>query len=144
AGADHVRVDLRGAARVRRTPVVRVVDGDAAAVAVLHEPGEGLVAREPRVAVQLGREDLDAGGRGAEADVAVGRGQRAEDPRGIRRARRAGYAEEDAHTVLTSAPWRPRGRPRAVSGWRRRGRRTPASASRDGRSSDTSGGRSGT
>src|SRR5205807_10429712 len=55
------------------------------------------VARQSRIAVELGREHFDAGARGANAELDVRAAQRLEQPRGIRRARGAGYAEKDAH-----------------------------------------------
>ena len=112
--------------RVRRLPVVRLVDGDVVAGA-LGEARERLVAREPRVAVQLGREHLDRGARDRDADLAVRGGERLQQPPRVRRARGAGDAEKDAHysaeygarasaASLLARPWRLRGTSRAASG----------------------------
>jgi hypothetical protein len=48
-----------------------------------------------RVAVELRREHLDPRARGADPDLATGARQRFQQARGVRRARRARYPEED-------------------------------------------------
>ena len=101
ARADDVGVDLRRAGGVRRLPVVRLVDRDAVAGS-FGQPGERLVAREARVAVELGREHLDRGARDGDADLAVRRGERVQQPARVRRARSARDAEEDAHDAQST------------------------------------------
>ena len=64
---------------------------------VLGEAGDGLVAGEPSVAVELGRDHLEPGARDADTDLAVGLRQGLEQAGRIRSAGRTGYAEEDAH-----------------------------------------------
>src|SRR4051812_34365601 len=98
ARTDHVRVDLRRARGVRRLPVVRLVDRDAVAGA-FREARERLVAREPRVAVQLRREHLDRGAGHRHADLAVGGAERMQQAPRVRRTGRTGDPEEDAHVV---------------------------------------------
>src|SRR5207247_75780 len=126
ARADDVRVDLRRAARIRGLPVVLVVDADVATVRVLEQALERLVAREPRIAVQLRREHLDARARHADAELDVGLCEHLDEPCRIRRARGARYAEEDAQGASTSAPSTRSETPRADGASRRRGPRTSA------------------
>src|SRR5207237_5016655 len=91
------RTDLRRAARVGRLPVVQVVDGDVPAGGVLEQPLERLVARQPRVRIELRRQHLDARARGADAELDIGASEHLDQAGGVRRARSARYAEEDAH-----------------------------------------------
>src|SRR6478609_1491780 len=116
ARADHVAVDLRRAARVGRVPVALIVERDRVADR-LDQTRDRLVGREPRVVVELGRDDLDPGPRGAEPDLATGGRERLEQARRVRRSRRAGDAEEDAHGAKpTWGPWMPLERRRACAG----------------------------
>ena len=96
ARADDVGIDPRRAARVRALVVVDAVDRDPVA-GVTDEALEHLVARQGGVAVELGGDHLDAGGRGDEPDLAVGSGERLQQPGRVGRARGAGDSEEDAH-----------------------------------------------
>ena len=78
----------------------------------LGEAREHLVAREPRVAVELGREHLDPGApTRRRRPRSPPRPAPASETRGVRRAGRAGDAEEDAHAPagVTRRPWRRRG-----------------------------------
>ena len=65
---------------------------------MLEEPGERLVARKRRGAEELGREHLDPGARGTDADLAVRRRERLEQPGRVRGAGGAGDPEEDVHS----------------------------------------------
>ena len=127
ARADHVRVDLRRPARVGRLPVVRLVDGDVAALRVLEHSGERLVARQPWVAVELGRQHLDPGARRADAELDVRGSQCLNEASRVRGARGARYAEEDAHRGPISGPWIRSGTRRADAASAVRARRTSAS-----------------
>ena len=154
AGAHDVGVDPGRAARVRALVVVDPVDRDLAG-RVADEALEHLVAREAGVAVELGRDHLDAGRRGDEADLVAAGRERLQEPSCVGRARGAGDSEEDAHDwsvdgpqpgreaeasprlaglslcrSTSPRPWRLRGRWRSSSGSRRRAPRTTASASR--------------
>ena len=106
-GADNVPVHPRRAARVRRRVVAEPDDGDA--VEPVHEPCRHFLARQREVAVELGREDLDAGVGDADADLGPGGGERLQEPSRIRSARGACDAEEDVTA------------PRAANGRRRPG-----------------------
>ena len=90
AGANHVGVDLRGATRVRRLPVALGVDGDA--VCATDQALRDLVLREREVTIELGRKHLVPRARDAESQLAVRRGERLNEPCGVRGARGAGYA----------------------------------------------------
>src|SRR5207237_5371402 len=68
------------------------------AVRVLEEPRERLVAWKRAVAEELGAEHFDSGARGADADLAVRRGQRLEQPCRVGGAGGAGDAEEHVHS----------------------------------------------
>ena len=94
-----------------RLPVVRLVDGDVAAVSALEQPRQRLVAREARIPVQLRREHLDAGARRADPELDVRSGEGLDEASRIRRARGARYAEEDAHRRDLALPASLRGRP---------------------------------
>ena len=143
AGADDVGVHLRRAARVRALPVVDAVDGDLA-VAGPGEPRQHLVAPERRVAVELGREHLDAGrgradpdlgSRGASASQDPGRVRRPDAPVTPRKTLTPGSvvprARAGRRLSATSGPSRRRGTPRCSSIWSSADRRTaPSSCSR--------------
>src|SRR5262249_16261040 len=122
-------------ARIRRVPVVRLVDRRLA-VRLLAEPGEDLVAREAHVAVQLGGEHLHTGGRRAHADLTTRLRERFEHAGRVPGAGGGGYAEKDAHSsensigaetrpgtgAATSRPWRLPGRSRVAADSARRAR----------------------
>ena len=96
AGADHVGVDPRRAARVR-APEIRLAEDRDLLGCVADEAFEHLLARERGIAVELRGEHLDPSGRGGEPDLAVDSRERAEQSFGVGSARCAGHAEEDAH-----------------------------------------------
>src|SRR6185437_11996207 len=85
---------------------VRVVDGDVTATRGLEQPLERLVARQARVAVELGCEHLDSGARRANAELHVRLREDFDETGCVRRAGGARYAKEDAHRAPISGPWR--------------------------------------
>jgi hypothetical protein len=95
AGADDVGVHLGRTGRVRALVVVDAVDRDARGAA--GEALQHVLARQRPVAVELGREHLDPGRGGGQADLAARVCERTQQPRGVRRARSARHAEEDVH-----------------------------------------------
>ena len=104
ARADHVGVDLRRAARVRRAPVVLVVERHLPPRACSRKRAS-VSSRESRASPYSSVASTStAAPRRADADLAVGLGQRLEQPRRVRRAGRAGYAEEDAHRDHSTVP----------------------------------------
>ena len=107
ARADDVRVDPRRPARVRAPKVVLAVDRDLCG-STTDEALEHLLARQGRIPVELGCEHLDARARGAQPDLAVDRGERAQEPFRVGSAGRAGHAEEDPHSPKATS-WCPRG-----------------------------------
>src|SRR5919108_1852420 len=96
------------------------------ATSALEEPCQRLVTRESRIAVQLGREHLDAGARGADAELDVYPRKHFDETGRVGRARGARYAEEDAHRPPTWGPWMHSGTRRAASAGPSRARRTSA------------------
>ena len=96
ARAHDVGVDPRRAAGIRALVVVDPVDRDLVG-RVTDEPVEDLLAREARVAVELGGDHLDARRRGDETDLVVAGRERLQEASRVGRTRGAGDSEEDAH-----------------------------------------------
>ena len=119
AGADHVRVDLGRARGVGSAPVFGVVDAGGA-VAVLEEPRKRLVAWQCGVTEELGRQHLDPGARSADPDLALGRRERLEQPRRVRRAGGARDPEEDVHSRDSGCYRRPLEASRKIASSRNR------------------------
>ena len=112
ARADDVRVDLRRAPRVRRLPVVRVVDGDASRAPSVKRASD-LVARAASGRRRARSRAPRSPARDAQTPTSQSARRGLESRRAYGRARGARYAEEDAHTRHVAAtcgcPWTLRG-----------------------------------
>ena len=96
ARADHVGVHASRAARVRARKSFSPYTVTCAACPRRSRSSTSSRARRG-IAVQLGREHLDARARRAQADLAVDGRERAQEPLRVGSARGTRHAEEDAH-----------------------------------------------